>query len=400
MSCKTRNCSNLKDLNEGYCQKCFAIRTRTPSAQEIKKEVKLTLPDVLAEPEIQLLLQKVMKPILIKLIQDERIHGRLSDSFTSATPATPIIDDVSRDTCESLAKLRDSIDNIKRKLVMEENTERETRNRVKKIEEAMLQQEEKIKELKNKIEASRKTTMTKENEITTLQSFVSSKYDQILKEQKTLQEKFKDNKVAQNNLRDIVKQTTKELQQTKRKTERNSQYSRWDCLEFHGVPEIRNENSKELVVNLCKAMHMMVTPSTISTAHRLRKNPRSTLPPAIIIKFNNRDVRNAVFDLKATAREPKQWKWNPLHIRRLYINESLTPEKKNLLHHTKNYVNALSFPAYVWSYKGNVYVRKDEHYSPRIEIRDLAHLEILMKNGNLMTDVKAPTPPNSIITIE
>ena len=76
-----------------------------------------------------------------------------------------------------------------------------------------------------------------------------------------------------------------------------------------------------------------------------------------------------MYDLKATVKEKTAWRC--YDIKRLYINESLTPEKRRLLYKTKKMMREkfTQFEkSYVWTYKGCVFLRVDAENASRIEI--------------------------------
>ena len=86
-------------------------------------------------------------------------------------------------------------------------------------------------------------------------SFISSQYDSLLQENKSL-------KVE-------VRRTTNELNHLKEEFNNLEQYSRRDCLEIRGVPVQRDEDTNALVVDIGRRMGVEVKEDDISTSHRL-----------------------------------------------------------------------------------------------------------------------------------
>ena len=126
------------------------------------------------------------------------------------------------------------------------------------------------------------------------QEFVSAEYEEFREQQKELVT--------------TVTQLQQKVAKQEIKTEHNANYPRWNALELRGVPVVPvdaygNENCKEMVLNICKELQYWVPPSAISTAHRLKKHPSSRGPPAMIVKFNNRDIRNDVFELRRQIKD-------------------------------------------------------------------------------------------------
>ena len=124
-----------------------------------------------------------------------------------------------------------------------------------------------------------------------------------------------------------------------------------------------------------------MNPNTISTAHRLKHNEKSKGPRGIIVRFINRDVRNDVYGLRKTFKEKTDWETEG--IDKVFINESLTPENRKLLYDTKKAVNDKLFEKhgviYVWTYKGNVFIRKGKDGAPKIKVRSNLDLFNIVK---------------------
>ena len=207
------------------------------------------------------------------------------------------------------------------------------------------------------------------------QVFISEKYEEVNKNVKTMSE---------------------DLAITKSKSEHNAAYSRFNNVEMAGIPvqpNEKDEDAKTIVENICKELHYSIRKGTISTAHRL-KAPRSGGPPAIIIRFNNRDVRNDVYKLKSQLKDKTEWRC--YDIRKLYINESLTPNARSLLYKTKNKLREL-YPnknkrCFVWTYKGCVFCRKDEENAPRISVDSENTLNDIASGKISLSYVAPPSP--------
>ena len=160
-------------------------------------------------------------------------------------------------------------------------------------------------------------------EIEGSQEFVSGQFDKIMESTNELKNNFTD--------------LEKRVQKNSQKSEKNANYPRQDCLEVSGVPRCPDHDGKEdckkMVMDICKELHLSLRDDAISTAHRLKHHPDKTGPPTIIVKFCRRDDRNDVFSLR---KQLKTTKVNILGINRLFINESLTPEKRNSFMNARN----------------------------------------------------------------
>lgn len=154
-----------------------------------------------------------------------------------------------------------------------------------------------------------KTDGTKIINIEKSQEFVSAEYDDFREIQKNILNDVTNLKVT--------------VAQKSAKTEHNANYTRFDCFEVGGVPPVLdvhgNEDCKGIILGLCRELQYWLPPSSISTAHRLKKHPNKRGPPAIIFKFNSQDIRNDVFDLLRNYIKAK-YQWQCFNIRKLYVN--------------------------------------------------------------------------------
>ena len=238
-------------------------------------------------------------------------------------------------------------------------------------------------------------------EIGKSQKFVSEKYDELAKETVSMATKFKENMNIQKKIDNELIELKKKLDNNIKHTSSNAKYSRMDSLEVNGVPYTMNNEGKEsckhLILDICKELHLLLPENAISTAHRLRQHHTKTGPPPIIVRFTTRDYRNQVFDLRKLLREKANWKCCNITARNFYINESLTPEAKKLVYATKVFKREMARihgKIFVWTYKGNVFLRKDVENAPRIAVESENDLNKLRK-GELSLD-----PPKVISDTE
>ena len=126
-------------------------------------------------------------------------------------------------------------------------------------------------------------------------------------------------------LRSEVSTLEKKVSTLEEKIDENEAYERRDTLILsgksipHGSP---NENSLEVVRKVLNDhLQYVLSPTDVSTAHRLGKKPVSQRLDnrSIIIKFCRRDVK---LDLLSAARRVKP--------QELFLNESLTPQRQNI----------------------------------------------------------------------
>ena len=227
------------------------------------------------------------------------------------------------------------------------------------------------------------------------QQFVSDEYEEFREQQKELVS--------------AVASLEQKVAKQEVKSEHNANYPRWDSLEMDGIPynpvdSFGNENCKEMVINICKEMHYWLPASAISTAHRLKKHPNKRGPPVMIVKFNNRDIRNDVFKLRKQIKD--KYFWNCYNIKKLFINESLTPDARKLFFKTRMWakqMESIHGRIYTWTFKGEIFVRKDIENGPKRKVLNEEYLS-KMSSGDISLDVSdAPVNshvPESCVIIE
>lgn len=104
----------------------------------------------------------------------------------------------------------------------------------------------------------------------------------------------------------------------------------------------------------------MLDPGDVADAHRIPtyKNDRI---PYIVVQFSDRGMRDiciSKFREKKTLTANQINKQFPQH-QRVYINEHLTPENKQLLASLKKKCREINY-AYVWCREGKFFIRKSE----------------------------------------
>ena len=191
-----------------------------------------------------------------------------------------------------------------------------------------------------------------------------------------------------------IKRQVGEMQQKLAKTEHKAEsignYCRWDHAIFGGIPYSPGidglENCKQIIVNVCRELHYNIPINEISTAHRLKQHANSSRPPNIVVRFKDRDIRNDVLRLKSVLKEKRYWK--NYNIQRLYINEQLTPEKNKLMYQTKIFTREMyriHGKIFVWSFKGEIYLRKAIEHAPKRKIDSEQDLNDL-RRGTISLD--------------
>lgn len=139
------------------------------------------------------------------------------------------------------------------------------------------------------------------------------------------------------------------------------QYSRRNCIEIHGIPEVQGENIISEVIKIGRAIGEEIKPTTIDNCHRLGKQIKdSPVIRGIIVKF----VRNFDKEQFLKCRKVKR-NLNTLELgfnvnNIVYVNENLTQRRRSLMARARKMKRVFNL-AYVWSKNGRVYVREREN---------------------------------------
>ena len=136
------------------------------------------------------------------------------------------------------------------------------------------------------------------------------------------------------------------------------QYSCRDCVEIKGIEYTAHESTDEIAVNVAKKMGLTLTKADISVSHRLNYQVQEhssfhdlqDLPPKIIAKFISRNVRD-----NFTKNKKKKIKKED----RIYINESLTKENRQIFSNCLQYKKKHQFK-YIWTKNGKTLLKKND----------------------------------------
>lgn len=183
------------------------------------------------------------------------------------------------------------------------------------------------------------------------QAFINTQFERQAAETKRLNSLCHE---LQRELREAKKNLDSELDELQ-------QYSRKECLEFHGVPVMKNENTTAIIIELGKLMNISLKQDDISISHRLahQADPNTTelrkRPPAIIAKFTRRSVRDQLYKARVGLKKFKTFPYDGMKY--LFINESLTKHRKSLWKATREKREKSGYK-YAWTNGAKIFVRK------------------------------------------
>lgn len=124
--------------------------------------------------------------------------------------------------------------------------------------------------------------------------------------------------------------------------------------------------TEQAVLELCQTkLNVQITKSDISIAHRLGKKPRSSGPPAVIVRFATRKAREAVYAARCELK-----KYSPP----VFINEDLTKPTAALFSQARKLVSdGRIYKA--WTNRGSVYYKPSNQPNCKpVLVRSLSEL--------------------------
>lgn len=161
--------------------------------------------------------------------------------------------------------------------------------------------------------------------------------------------------------------------------EENEQYLRANTLEIHGIPELANEDTYEIVSKVGTALDMNISRDMVDICHRLGKRRGSDRPAGIIVKFVRREVKQ---NMLSKRREKKsnfttenvgyQVSSGPSVV---YVNESLSPGKRRVYAAAREAKRTKHYK-YLWIRNGKIFMRQDDS-APAVTIASLEDIDTL-----------------------
>ena len=196
----------------------------------------------------------------------------------------------------------------------------------------------------------------------------------------------------------------KKLQTCETSLNNLEQYSRRECVEISGIPEVKEENTDDIVIKVGSLIGLDIEKHDISISHRLpkpsysavvREGPRassnaSSRAPNIIVKFVRRETRDRFYKGRKLLRDKST---RDLDLARysenkIYISENLTQANKDIFKESLQVKKDLKYK-FIWTFYGRTYLRKDSE-SPVVAILKLSDLDILKQDGGVHSSSANP----------
>lgn len=148
----------------------------------------------------------------------------------------------------------------------------------------------------------------------------------------------------------------------------SEQYSRRNCLVFHGLVESENENTNDTIINLCdEKLNIKLNDKDIDRSHRLGPIKEKKCR-GVIVKFMNYDTRGQIYRSRTKLRNTQK--------DAIFVHESLTKTRSELFRKVKfKYKDHLEA---IWTQDGRI-LCVTKSTKKRISITKEDHLEKLKK---------------------
>src|SRR5258705_11546819 len=182
------------------------------------------------------------------------------------------------------------------------------------------------------------------------QKFMSDKYDQFVKEFKSLQainsELKKDNQILASQVHEL---NLRVLNLEQKQMEND--------IEIVGLPDSPNEVLNNTITNIASKLGIEMQHKDIVKSFRVGNKLNNDKPRNIVVSFTNPGLKADL--IKAARIKFRRNSSSDSNHRSFYINERLTKENKNLLFLAKQKVKEIGWK-YNWTAGGNIYVRRDD----------------------------------------
>lgn len=192
-------------------------------------------------------------------------------------------------------------------------------------------------------------------------NFLSEQFDKIKSESDTLKTEV----LALRKENASLQATTTDLSSRLRQFD---QQSRASNLEINCIPEHKNENIKNVILQLAKCVKCPINDKDLYYVSRTAKqNPSSSRPRSVLVRFSTPNIRDNLLAacIKFNKHNPKE-KLNTSHLglssdkpTPVYVTENLSPENKSLHALARQKAKELDYK-FVWVRDGRIFMRKNQ----------------------------------------
>uniref|UniRef100_A0A8D8YDL7 FP protein C-terminal domain-containing protein n=1 Tax=Cacopsylla melanoneura TaxID=428564 RepID=A0A8D8YDL7_9HEMI len=214
------------------------------------------------------------------------------------------------------------------------------------------------KDMKKEFNESRKQMKNEMNEFQESLEFNHSKLDEIIAKMGNMQKTMNKMTERQDQLEKENKELKVQLKELKYTVEDLQQYTRNRNVQIDGIPSKQDEDLRMMMKNIGEKIEVKILDSDIDKIHRIPTKSTNN-PEPIVVQFTTRRVRDEIVK-KAKEKKPCT---NDLQMqctnRNIYVNEHLTPQKKQILYEAKKIKEEKQYK-FLWCKNGKIFVRKDE----------------------------------------
>lgn len=201
-------------------------------------------------------------------------------------------------------------------------------------------------------------------------NFMSTQFDSFKKELANIKKLT----TAVDQVQQDVKKQDEVINGLADRTAQLEQYTRRHHLEFSNITETKDENLKELIVDIADLHKVKMVEANIEVIHRLpiRKGQKVG---NVIAEFGSRNLRDTLLKAKKGIDVTNKNLFEDGNDLKIYINESLSPYFRKLLWEAKVLKKAKNY-AHCWFRGSRVYVRKTDadEAIPILNEKDLAKI--------------------------
>lgn len=170
-------------------------------------------------------------------------------------------------------------------------------------------------------------------------------------------------------LRSKVKEQKSEIDDLYESQDNIEQYTRKNSLEIHGVPENVYTSTEDVVIKLGEVLNVPISGEDIDISHKLYNGKGN--PKNIIVKFISHKKKTELYRKRTELKNVKISQLFPncsaataLVSERLYINENLTPLRRDLMKEA-NQRRKDRLLVSVWSMDGKIFVKTSPDGVPK-----------------------------------
>lgn len=216
------------------------------------------------------------------------------------------------------------------------------------------------------------------NSLSNSLQFMSDKMDSANKLMEQLNSQFKQLKKENEEMKSKFVAVSGEVRDLRERLRNLEQYTRVNNIEVNGLPVTKGECVSDLVKDLGAAIGVEVQANDVSAAHRVPSFNRDR-EQALIIQFTSR-VKREEWISKYRAKRPgltAPQVNQRFPSQRVYINDHLSPENKQLLSRMKKRCREVGY-TFAWCRDAKFFARKSEG-DPVLRIFSFEDIETKIK---------------------